>query len=120
LQLARAETRFIFAPARLREGKRTGFCDFWPMADSITGVLPISCQEAEREPCPVRSGRLCSQSEQIRSQKRAKALRATHGCLNEFDGRAFEEALKTSRRIEDHGWRCSRGDFPANFSSTLP
>lgn len=36
-------------------------------------------------------------------KERAEVLRATHGCLDESDGRAFEEALATSRRIEDHG-----------------
>lgn len=41
-------------------------------------------------------------SESARTE-RAEVLRATHGCLDESDGRAFEEALGTSRRIEDHG-----------------
>lgn len=36
-------------------------------------------------------------------KERAEVLRATHGCLDDSDGKAFEEALNTSRRIEDHG-----------------
>lgn len=35
-------------------------------------------------------------------KERAELLRSLHGCLNEEDGKAFEEALADSRRIEPH------------------
>ncbi len=35
--------------------------------------------------------------------ERADVLRATHGCLDEEDGRIFEQAMDRSRMIEDHG-----------------
>ena len=37
------------------------------------------------------------------AKERAEVLRATHGCMDETDGRVFEEALAASRRIEDRG-----------------
>lgn len=36
-------------------------------------------------------------------RKRATVLRQTHGSLDDVDGRAFEEALAESRKIEAHG-----------------
>ena len=35
-------------------------------------------------------------------EDRAEVLRRTHGCLDEADGEAFEQALADSRRIEAH------------------
>lgn len=35
-------------------------------------------------------------------KERVEALRRLRGCLSEEDGRAFEEALADSRRIEAH------------------
>lgn len=36
-------------------------------------------------------------------QERAEVLRRTYGCLDEADGRAFEEALADARRVESNG-----------------
>jgi hypothetical protein len=36
-------------------------------------------------------------------KEREQVLRQTHGCLSEEDGRAFEEALQSARRIESCG-----------------
>jgi hypothetical protein len=37
------------------------------------------------------------------AKERAAVLKETHGCLDETDGAAFEEALAGARRIEAHG-----------------
>ena len=36
-------------------------------------------------------------------RKRATVLRETHGSLDDADGRAFEEAVAESRKMEAHG-----------------
>lgn len=36
-------------------------------------------------------------------QERAEVLRRTHGCLDEIDGQAFEDALADAQRMESHG-----------------
>ena len=37
------------------------------------------------------------------NQERAEGLKRLHGVLDEADGQAFEEAMKSAHRIEEHG-----------------
>jgi hypothetical protein len=67
-------------------------------------VLESILREVQNLPLgqQVKVARYVRELSEIAQLQRAEVLRATHGCLDEADAKAFEEALGSARQVEPH------------------